>query len=455
MSHQVELILCRFDRVIIRLWVVVLCVSLFDVPRAVLGQTGCTSYNECASLQGEQNTKLNGNISYSFDEASLSILSSDAERQNFRSRVQAAAADWAQRTGRSVTAAPSGQSGNVTISVSNSQTVRDNNGLVGVDPANSARRTIEFTDEFNGFSTAGQQRLASHEWGHIFGLKDVAPDGCSGVSTVMRQTGPGAVLGDAQLRNGYTCETSGGPGTCPSNQNLPEPPEPTACDSSKAQSLNPTPTPTPRTENCTRTSSGCPVYYRWRGYPTCECVPSPILVDVLGDGLVLSSADEGVPFDLDADGTPERRAWTLDGSDDAWLALDRNGNGTIDGGAELFGDRTPQPMPPVGVEMNGFLALAVFDRPERGGDGNGWIDAHDAIFSSLRLWQDVNHNGVSEPGELHTPAAMGLRRFDLAYKASKRVDEHGNEFGYRAKVRDERGAQVGRWAWDVFLVGER
>jgi hypothetical protein len=175
-------------------------------------------------------------------------------------------------------------------------------------------------------------------------------------------------------------------------------------------------------------------------------------VDVRGDGLVLSSATGGVFFDLDVDGTPERRAWALDGSDDAWLALDRNGNGTIDSGAELFGDRTPQPMPPPGVEMNGFLALAEFDRSWQGGDGNGWIDSHDAIFSSLRLWQDVNHNGISGSNELHTLASLQLVRFDLNYKESKRVDQYGNEFGYRAKVRDAHGAQVGHWAWDVFLV---
>jgi hypothetical protein len=282
---------------------------------------------------------------------------------------------------------------------------------------------------------AALTEVIAHEIGHTFGLGDCPT--CSGTQSVMGPAPPG-VDQNPNLTDGVA-----GPLSCDNAvvTQIGQYPTPT-----------PTPTPTPRTENCTRTSSGCPIYYRWRGYPTCECVPSPILVDVRGDGLVLSSAGEGVYFDLDGDGTPERRAWTLDDSDDAWLALDRNGNGIIDGSAELFGDRTPQPMPPIGVEMNGFLALAEFDRRENGGNGNGWIDSHDAIFSSLRLWQDVNHNGVSEPNELHTLAAMGLLRFDLDYKASKRIDQHGNEFGYRAKVRDERGAQLGRWAWDVFLV---
>jgi hypothetical protein len=127
---------------------------------------------------------------------------------------------------------------------------------------------------------------------------------------------------------------------------------------------------------------------------------TPVIIDVNGNGFALTNAANGVDFDMDANGGLERLGWTAANSDDAFLALDRNGNGTIDNGAELFGDYAALPEPLKGESKNGFLALAEYDKPANGGNNDGKIDATDAIFSSLRLWGVPGCRSLNDLNEL-------------------------------------------------------
>jgi|GEM_PF-1919003 len=203
---------------------------------------------------------------------------------------------------------------------------------------------------------------------------------------------------------------------------------------------------------------------------------SPIVIDTAGNGYDLSRAEQGVNFDLTGSGHRAPSAWTKTNSDDAFLVLDRNGNGRIDGGKELFGDATDQqqrtpkkptpgvmqtypnwlkPQGPTGEPggLNGFKALAVFDKAAQGGAEDGVIDDEDSVFTQLRLWKDLNHNGVSESGELFTLPALGVAGIGLNYEVSRKVDRYGNEFRYRGRVYRTAGSQVQPVAYDVFLKG--
>ena len=205
-----------------------------------------------------------------------------------------------------------------------------------------------------------------------------------------------------------------------------------------------------------------PSQYVCTGYGTPDCGSSgwycnpggsPIIVDTTGKGFHLTSAEAGVVFDIAGTGIPVRIGWTAAGSGNAFLALDRNGNGRIDDGKELFGNYTSQPQ---SDHPNGYLALAEYDKAKNGGNGDGIIDARDAIYSRLLLWIDGNHDGISQPSELYTLPELGAYSINLHYRTDRLLfDQYGNWFHYHAVLNptpQDGESKDGRLTYDVFFV---
>ena len=167
--------------------------------------------------------------------------------------------------------------------------------------------------------------------------------------------------------------------------------------------------------------------------PGC-CEVSPIVLSLRGD-YHLTSVAEGVSFDINGDGVPERMSWTAAGSDAAFLALDRNGNGSIDSGAELFGDA---------VATDGWIALAQLD-----GNGDGAIDVSDAAWRDLLLWYDRDHDGRSTSSELVSVASSGIVAIGTRYRWLGRRDAFGNMFRYAGELTLSSGR---REAYDVYFL---
>lgn len=185
---------------------------------------------------------------------------------------------------------------------------------------------------------------------------------------------------------------------------------------------------------------------------------SPLIFDLNGDGFRLTSAREGVLFDLDADGRPERVAWTRADSDDAWLAMDRNGNGVVDDGSELFGNYTAAyPGQREKLAANGFDALKFLEGPDFGrSHGDGILDRRDEVFSRLLFWRDANHNGLSEPAELTPVEQTDLVSIASDYKEVRKRDPHGNLFAQRGSSTWSAGTHTFKHhVYDVWLRIDR
>jgi hypothetical protein len=137
-----------------------------------------------------------------------------------------------------------------------------------------------------------------------------------------------------------------------------------------------------------------------RNYTNSQRSASPIMLDLDGDGLEITQFSGGsITFDHNADGVRTGTAWV--GRDDGLLVWDRDGNGAIDSGRELFGNNTL--LANGQTAADGWAALRDLDL-----NGDGVLDLADAAFAELRVWRDLDQDGTSDEGELFTLEALGI-----------------------------------------------
>jgi hypothetical protein len=158
---------------------------------------------------------------------------------------------------------------------------------------------------------------------------------------------------------------------------------------------------------------------------------TPIVLDLDGNGIHTLAAANGVNFDLLGTGHASKAGWVS--PTDGLLVMDRNHDGKINDGTELFGVAT---LRPDGTRAgNGYAAMALEDS-----NHDGKLSATDTHFKDLRVWVDANHNGVSDAGELKTLAELGIVSLDLHAKTSTSVD-NGNLIGLVSSYTTADGAQ--------------
>lgn len=163
--------------------------------------------------------------------------------------------------------------------------------------------------------------------------------------------------------------------------------------------------------------------------PLVRACNSPIILDLNNDGIHTTDLGWGVRFDIDSDGESELTGWTLPSSEDAFLWLDLNRNGVVDSGLELFGDATL--LPDGTFARHGFEALAIYDSPELGGNGDGLISRLDLIWKDLLLWNDRNHDAKTDRGEVSRLGVYSIVALGLDYEELLAYDDALNLHRYQ------------------------
>jgi hypothetical protein len=176
----------------------------------------------------------------------------------------------------------------------------------------------------------------------------------------------------------------------------------------------------------------------------------PLVIDLAGDGFNFTSVSDGIVFPIRIDMTRERIAWTAPGSDDGFLAMDKQRGGIVNSVYNLI----------AGVRhVNGFAELNSLEREIDGTpisrEPDGILDEHDEAFSRLIVWIDANHNGTSDGDELRSLKSAGIISLYMGYERIDQRDQHGNVLRFRgyAIVRNKYDVPVRREVCSVLFAG--
>jgi hypothetical protein len=170
---------------------------------------------------------------------------------------------------------------------------------------------------------------------------------------------------------------------------------------------------------------------------------TPIILDLNGDGVKTLSISEGVKFDLFANGKDVNTGWVS--SNDGLLVLDRNHDGQINDGSELFGSSTT--LADGSKASDGYAALRELDSNQ-----DGVVSQDDAAFADLRVWVDANSDGVTESGEIKTMASLGISSISTQAAVDLSKD-NGNLVGLTSTYETTDGATHA--AADVWFVADK
>jgi hypothetical protein len=255
----------------------------------------------------------------------------------------------------------------------------------GVTDPNTREITIARRYTYNGRQyDCNLNTVLAHEIGHIFGLAD---SGCGGY--LMSQVN----LGQADTRSLQAGECTR------ANQNVTTTTEQEAIDREAIRCST--------TEGGNGTGCG-----------------SPLILDMNHDGINTTPLEWPVIFDFEGDGRRVETSWTDPSTEEAFLALDLNGNGVVDSGRELFGNSTL--LPSGEAARQGFEALAVYDDSRFGGDEDGRITPRDRIWPLLWLWTDRDHDGISDSGELRPLRSSRVHALHLGFLQTRVFDGNVN-----------------------------